>query len=778
MNASPHIFIRHFLDAASVTSNLRLRVGEHVVDLGALRVVMQPDAARLTSKAAAVLLELARHAGDTVTRDELLDSVWKGRITTPDVLTQAIKELRRAFGDDARPPRYIETIPKVGYRLLVDVSPVDAHPASATLLHVEQRFENSAANTEFAADDDTPVATSPIATGASATAVPPLAVSPIAADWIAAPASAASPAQPWRLITVSVVALLLCVAAIVIALRQGQPGHATPGAWKAVNIRSITSDPGPERRPVVSPDGTRVAYSQLDPATNFERIVIRAVGQSKAIHLTTKATAHEEMPMWSPDGTRILFERLGKDEQCTMYVAASLGGAESEVGDCGNYIVNYYAWTPDGKSLITSDQQAGSNAGLPLAFIDLDTGKKRPLQYQRVSSDQDLEPLYSPDGRWIAFRRGFSPHSDIYLMHAGGGAARQLTHLDSRIIGFTWTRDSASVILSSDPDGTVGLFLVGIDDGRISALNVGAAAYPDAARAGDAVVYEIPRTKNTLAEVSIGEQLDAPKLLARSTGSDKGPAFSPDGKQIAFVSDRSGSQQIWLDGTDAGEPFALTEFHNAVIWDTHWSADGRRLLASVRIEGKVSLVQIDVASRRHQAVANSQPALVSGDYGPDPGSFVLIRRGAGARGELVLLQNADSAQEKETTLAAAVEHFELDAATRSVFYAKADGSGVFRRGLAGGPEQLVTQKGTSNATNGWRLVDGRIWYVSGMMLKPFDLREFDPASGTDRALVRVNAWLHDVNFSVSPARDRVLFAPMGPEDIDVGVFDLVQADKH
>ena len=776
MNASPHIFIRHFLDAAASTSNLRLRVGEHVVDLGALRVVTRPDAARLTSKAAAVLLELARHAGDTVTRDDLLDRVWKDRVTTPDVLTQAIKELRRAFADDARPPRYIETIPKVGYRLLVEVSPVDARTAPATLVHVEQRFESSAANTEFVADDDSPVTTSPIA--AIATAVPPRAASPIEAAWIAAPATAASPAQPWRWIGVSIVALLLCLVAVVAALRQGQPNAAVPGAWKAANIRSITSDPGPERRPVVSPDGTRVAYSQLDPATNFERIVIRAVGQSKATHLTTKATAHEEMPMWSPDGTRIVFERLGKDEQCTMYVAASLGGAESEVGDCGNYIVNYFAWTPDGKSLITSDQQAGANAGLPLGFIDLETGQKRPLQYQRVSSDQDLEPLYSPDGRWIAFRRGFSPHSDIYLMHAEGGAVRQLTHLDSRIIGFTWTRDSASVILSSDPDGAVGLFLVGIEDGRISAMNVGAAAYPDAARAGNTVVYEIPRTKNTLAEVSIGEQLDAPKLLARSTGSDKGPAFSPDGKQIAFVSDRSGSQQVWLDGADAGEPFALTEFHNAVVWDTHWSADGKRLLATVRMEGKVSLVQLDLASRRHQAVATSQPALVSGDYGPDPGSYVLIRRGVGARGELVLLQNADSAQEKETLLAAGVEHFELDAATRSVFYAKTDGSGLFRRSLAGGPEQLVTQKGTSNATNGWRLVDGRIWYVSGMMLKPFDLREFDPASGTDRALVRVNAWLHDVNFSVSPARDRVLFAPMGPEDIDVGVFDLVAADKH
>jgi Tol biopolymer transport system component len=411
-------------------------------------------------------------------------------------------------------------------------------------------------------------------------------------------------------------------------------------------------------------------------------------------------------------------------------------------------------------------------------LIDLDTGKKRLLQYQRSASDQDLEPQYSPDGHWIAFRRGLSPHSDLYLMHAEGGAVRRLTNFDSRIVGFTWRRDSAGLILSSDLDGAIGLFLVDTDAGHVSALNVTPAAYPDAARAGDTVVYEIPRTKNTLAQVTIGEQSNAPKLLVPSTGSDADPVFSPDGKQIAFVSNRNGSQQIWLDASDGTEPQTLTDFRNAIIWDISWNADGNRLLATVRIDGKVDLVQIDIASRRRQMVATSQSVLLSGSYGPDPGSYLLIRRAADARGELILLQNADTAQEKAVPLASAVEHFELDAAAGIVYYAKADGSGVFRRDLNGGPEQLVTKKGTSNASNGWRVVDGRIWYVSGMMMKPFDLREFDPATGTDRALVRVNAWLRDVNFSIAPAHDRVLFAPMGPEDIDIGVFDLVANGKR
>ncbi len=762
MNASPHAFSTHPLDAVSVPSNLRLRVGEHVVDLGALRVITQPDAARLTSKAAAVLIELARHVGDTVTRDELLERVWKDRVTTPDVLTQAIKELRRAFADDARPPRYIETIPKVGYRLLASVSVVPVAPVSVT--YDEPSFVDDAANADDGAEDDV---RSPIAHTAG------VARRPRASWWFG----------------VAAVALVLIVGgAVAIAIREPAPANrSATSVWEATDIRAVTSDPGPERRPRISPDGTRVAYSQLDPATKFERIVVRSVDQSQGIHITTKVTAHEEVPTWSPDGTQIAFERLGKDEVCTLFVVPSMGGAESEVGPCGDYIINYFDWSADGKSLITSDQaSAATGKGLPLALLDLASGKKQVLQYQRAVSDQDLDAHYSPDGRWIAFRRGVIPHSDIFLMPAAGGAVRQLTHLDASIFGYSWTADSSALVISSNPQGKVALYVTGIDDGKVSILNVPSpATYPDVARAGGNVVYEIRRTKNTLAQIAIDPQApqlaqapQAPQLLAASTGSDVAASVSPDGKQIAFVSDRNGSEQIWLCAADGTQALALTDFRDAVVWTPHWSADGRHLLAVVRAAGKSSLAQIEVASRRQQKVAVSQDALLAASYGPDPGSYLLIRRAADARGELVLLRDADSAKEQVVPLASSVEHVELDAAARLIYYTKADGLGVYRRDLAGGREQPVTRNVTAAVDRGWRLVDGRIWYVSAMMMEPFDLREFDPVSGTDRALAHVKGWLRDVGFSVTPARDRVIFAPMGPEDSDVGAFKLSATGKH
>ena len=72
---------------------------------------------------ASVHLELAAHAGRTVSIDDLLDRVWTGVIVTPDSVYQAVAALRRLLGDDPKRPRYIATVPRLGYRLVAPVEP-------------------------------------------------------------------------------------------------------------------------------------------------------------------------------------------------------------------------------------------------------------------------------------------------------------------------------------------------------------------------------------------------------------------------------------------------------------------------------------------------------------------------------------------------------------------------------------------------------------------------------------------------------------------------------
>src|SRR6185295_4464212 len=79
-----------------------------------------------------VLVCLAEHPGEVVAKEHLIRTVWPDTFVTDDVLTRSISELRRVFGDDAKEPRVIQTIPKSGYRLIAGLSfPAERDPAES-----------------------------------------------------------------------------------------------------------------------------------------------------------------------------------------------------------------------------------------------------------------------------------------------------------------------------------------------------------------------------------------------------------------------------------------------------------------------------------------------------------------------------------------------------------------------------------------------------------------------------------------------------------------------
>jgi DNA-binding winged helix-turn-helix (wHTH) protein len=103
------------------TSRDRFRVGDWEVCPNLDRLVRADDEVHLEPRVMDVLVFLAQHPDEVLPRMVILDAVWPDQFVTEAVLTRAIAVLRKALGDDARDPRYIETIPKRGYRLVARV---------------------------------------------------------------------------------------------------------------------------------------------------------------------------------------------------------------------------------------------------------------------------------------------------------------------------------------------------------------------------------------------------------------------------------------------------------------------------------------------------------------------------------------------------------------------------------------------------------------------------------------------------------------------------------
>ncbi|MFB3105987.1 MAG: transcriptional regulator [Pseudomonadales bacterium] len=110
------------------------RIGGWEANPRQLTITRDATRIRLEPKVMAVLVCLAEHSGDVVTRDEFAEVVWKDRIVSDEVLSRNISLLRSQLGDDVREPRFIQTIPGRGYRLIVQVEPPTTIKVSASQL--------------------------------------------------------------------------------------------------------------------------------------------------------------------------------------------------------------------------------------------------------------------------------------------------------------------------------------------------------------------------------------------------------------------------------------------------------------------------------------------------------------------------------------------------------------------------------------------------------------------------------------------------------------------
>ena len=123
------------------------RVGPWLVQPQLNSVSQNGTGARLEPKAMQVLVRLAESADDVVPKDRLMRAVWGDTFVTEDVLTRSISALRRAFHDSTQQPRFIQTIPKGGYRLIAPVEWVDRKPDVESVLVLP--FVNASGDSEL-----------------------------------------------------------------------------------------------------------------------------------------------------------------------------------------------------------------------------------------------------------------------------------------------------------------------------------------------------------------------------------------------------------------------------------------------------------------------------------------------------------------------------------------------------------------------------------------------------------------------------------------------------
>jgi Tol biopolymer transport system component/DNA-binding winged helix-turn-helix (wHTH) protein len=664
-------------DASVEERRTDFRVGEWIVQAELNSLTRDEVVRHIEPKVMKVLLTLSAQQGRVVPKEELISAVWPDTFVTDDVLTRCISILRRITEDDPQTPHFIQTIPKVGYRLVAPVSelPVETQDNLASI------------------PDSSIPAPAPPSVHSQVSISPGL-------------------HMIWWIVTVAGLIFVTLLLAAWSYQRNRSKLVGTPISFRTIQFTSYS---GEQIQPAFSPNGKQISFVWISEDTASRRIYIKTIGTEEVKQLTSDAD-EQFSPTWSPDGRRIAYLARSKDG-----LSLSVADVNSQASprklmipqEPSHWEQGALSWAPSGMSLIYPDH-SGTAPNSSIFLLDLHTLNARSITTPPAGWEGDLNPAYSPDGRWIAFTRASETAvRDIYFMSATSGELFQLTHDHMNIDSLAWTADSSFIIFSSNRGGKYGLWKIGLKDKVPERLPVGTEdAYQPAvtSKAGElaytqgSAIWSILR----LQQGSGKESLVQSDAVLTSTQQDSAPSLSPDGRFFAFQSRRSGNQEIWIASQAGDQLRQLTFMGGPLTGSPSWSNHGNKILFDSRPGGHSHIFCVPAAGGHPKQLTFGDANDITPRWSHDDQS-IYFRSNRGDRWQLWRVSAAGGDPQPVTTGDGIVPQESPDG--RWLYYTRGDEDGIWRVSPSGGPETQVLTQPSAGYWGYWQVTSRGIFYL-------------------------------------------------------------------
>ena len=338
-----------------------------------------------------------------------------------------------------------------------------------------------------------------------------------------------------------------------------------PAAFGGGVSRQITSDPGCKTEPVISPDGGLIAFTSVEK--DRSDIWITDVKGGSRLRLTD-VPAMNHSPTWLPDGSALAFvsDRGGES---SIWKVPRLGGTASLLLEKGEFPTV----SPDGRRLAFSRANPAGNLRIAIAPLD------DPAHVVWLTGDDDgerdhVEPSWSPDGGSICY----SDTRNLWLVPLDKGRPHRLTSENGVDREPVWSSDGRFVLFWSERGGTRALWRVAAESGAAQRLTPGTGpeSHPSVSSDGSKLVYS---TYTEDYDIVLRDLASGGKGLIQSLLYDAAPTFGPDATTVVFTSTRrAGQYDLWTqrlsEGKPTGPPTPLTDFSGGANTPAY-SPDGR-----------------------------------------------------------------------------------------------------------------------------------------------------------------------------------------------------------
>jgi Tol biopolymer transport system component len=284
-----------------------------------------------------------------------------------------------------------------------------------------------------------------------------------------------------------------------------------------------------------------------------------------------------------------------------------------------------------------------------------------------------------------------------------------VTFDNAGVEGIEWSPDGRTLAFSSGRAGLYSLWTVPASGGAISWLAGGGSKlkHPTGVPKRNALAYE-----NWIYEVNLWSVDGAGAATRITTSTDEWeyhPEVSPDGTRVAFVSTRSGSEEIWITGIDGRDPSQVTSFHGPRVATPRFSPDGRSLVFTARPDGRADVYVVELASRATRRVTDDPADDVTPSFTRDGASILFSSRRTGAW-EVWRVPAAGGAATRLTTGGGSAP---AEGPDGSVWFVRLGTRGLSRIPASGGAAVLAVPSLPAESYADWRLGKDGVLFKSG-----------------------------------------------------------------
>ena len=666
----------------------RFAFDEFIVDVGASKLLRGSTVVSLPSRTFDVLVYLIRHRERSVRKDEIIAAIWDNVIVTDDSLIHAISVLRKTLGDETHQHRYIETIPRRGYRFVGKVQvlePEQAAPPTAPLTHSALVLPSQ---TELP-----PPATAEAGTAELAQT-----------NDLAAPAAISRQGFGFQLPSLRQGILLLGTGAIVLiaalAILNPTPSRVNTGTSKSDTSVHLFQPSVPGMTivsgGVLSLDGRYLAFIARDESGQAGIWVRTLQGTEPRL---IKGTNGASKPFWSPDSSRIGYFSAGKLFTSDLYGdrKTAIASVSAPAGGTWGFddTILYADWTTG----LYAVPASGENNEPPKMLVQRDT--------------RDLAlawPQFFPDGRRFVYQiASFEPGREGVYM-ADMDSDRRIRLLDTASPAtlappnhLLYVQKDMLIAEEFDPQrqemtGHAIIVARDITEPTVAVENFisaseGLLAFNQGVKKQNLVWFDRQGRQQ--------ESLPIPTMLYN-------PRISPDGARILASSSLTSNPGLWLTNVDREQYARIETDAMAPIW----SPDGKKVAFTSR-DGTDLLLKSSDGEGSATPLLSDEHVKILNDWSADGAQIVYTKQSPQTGFDLWLLDVATGATRPLTTTSASETQARLSPDGKWIAYTS-DESGQLEIYVASFPS-LANRTKVSVAGGGqaqWRSDQAELFYLS------------------------------------------------------------------